>query len=158
MADDGSANHKEGTTCTRPERTVRTDDPIADLAGDVLTELYRAVCGHMPRAVRAYHDDDALLILLRFDPAEMTRHAADGIEQLLEGAFIAMPGMIASALEARSGMRLAPGNLSVCAERGLAVFAFSASERDARGRGRAELRGSLAHAATGVRPTLRIAG
>lgn len=141
-----------------PNAPFSQDDPIADLAGDVLTELYRAVCGHMPRAVRAYHDDDALLILLRFDPAEMTDIAADGSEQLLEGAFVAMPGMIASALETRTGMRLAPGNLSVCAERGLAVFAFSASEETHEDEDALSFEDSLAHAATGVRPTLRIAG
>jgi hypothetical protein len=49
----------------------------------------------------------------------------------LDTAFAAMPGMIASAVEARTGQCLAPGNLSVCAERGLAVFAFSSLEEPA---------------------------
>ena len=50
---------------------------------------------------------------------------------MLETAFLAMPGMIASAVEARSGHRMVPGNLSVCAERGLAVFAFNAVDEAA---------------------------
>lgn len=99
-------------------------DPVADVASGVLADLYRAVCGHQAKAVRAYHDDAALLLLLRFDPAEMADLAADDSEHLLEGAFDAMPGMISSALEARSGRRVTPGSVSVCAERGLAVFAF----------------------------------
>jgi len=135
-----------------------SQDPIADLASAVLSELYRTVCGRQPRAVRAYHDEDALLILLRFDPAEMVDVGADGLEHLLEGAFVAMPGMIASALEARGGIRVAPGNLSVCADRGLAVFAFSAGDETHEGDAGELLsfEDSLARAA-GSRPKLRIA-
>ena len=100
----------------------------------------------------------ALLILLRFDPAQMTDVAADGSEQLLEGAFVAMPGMIASALETRTGMRLAPGNLSVCADRGLAVFAFGTSDETHEDEDAVIFEDALAQAALGVRPPLRIAG
>ena len=100
-------------------------DPLGGLAGEVASDLYFAVSGQRPKTIRAYHDDDALLLLVRFDPAEL----ADGTT--LETAFMAMPGMIASAVEARCGQRLAPGNLSVCAERGLAVFAFNAAEQEA---------------------------
>ncbi len=100
-------------------------DRVAELASDMLADLYRAVCGHAAMAVRAYHDDDALLLLLRFDPAELT----DGdTEHALESAFGAIPDMIAAAIESRSGVHMSPGNLSVCADRGLAVFAFSAAE------------------------------
>jgi hypothetical protein len=106
-------------------------DPIADMAVDVLSDLYRAVCGRQPKAVRAYNDDDALLLLLRFEPGEIADGDEAGLEHLLETAFFAMPGMIASAVEARSGLRMEPGNLSVCAERGLAVFAFSAVDEAA---------------------------
>jgi hypothetical protein len=101
-------------------------DPIADMATDVLTDLYRAVCGRQPTAVRAYNDDDALLLLLRFEPSEIEDGDHEGLEHMLETAFLAMPGMIVSAVEARSGHRMVPGNLSVCADRGLAVFAFNA--------------------------------
>jgi len=109
-----------------PLDSQKSRDRVAELASDMLADLYRAVCGHQAMAVRAYHDDDALLLLLRFDPCELTD---DGdVEQALESAFGAIPDMIAAAIEARSGVRMAPGNLSVCADRGLAVFAFSATE------------------------------
>lgn len=101
-------------------------DRVAELASDMLADLYRAVCGHQAMAVRAYHDDDALLLLLRFDPSEL--EDTGETEHALESAFGAIPEMIASAIEARSGTRMSPGNLSVCADRGLAVFAFSAAE------------------------------
>jgi hypothetical protein len=101
-------------------------DPVGLLASEVLKDLYRAVCGHEPAAVRAYQDEDAILLLLRFDPAETENGSLEGCSPLLDTAFLAMPGMIASAVEARTGRRLSPGNLSVCADRGLAVFAFSA--------------------------------
>jgi hypothetical protein len=101
-------------------------DEIAELASGILMDLFRAVCGHEPKAVRAYHDADALLLLLRFDPDVMTDRPVDGFEPLLDTAFMAMPGMIASAIEARGGQHLTPGNLSISADRGLAVFAFSA--------------------------------
>jgi hypothetical protein len=47
--------------------------------------------------------------------------------------------MIASAVERRAGRTLYPGNLSVCAERGLAVFAFSAPRGGAAAMARREL-------------------
>jgi hypothetical protein len=104
-------------------------DPVGLLAGEVLKDLYRAVCGHEPSTVRAYRDDDAILLLLRFDPAEHEYAQGEAtLSPQLETAFLAMPGMIVSAVEARTGRRLAAGNLSVCAERGLAVLAFSALE------------------------------
>jgi len=141
-----------------PDTPAHTDDSVADLAGDVLTDLYRAVCGHPPKAVRAYHDDDALLLLLRFDPYEMTDVAPGGDEQLLAGAFIAMPGMVAAALEARTGRRLAPGNLSVCAERGLAVFAFTAADAEPEeDDGEVSFEAALEQAAHGW-PALRVTG
>jgi hypothetical protein len=103
-------------------------DPVGILASEVLKDLYTAVCGHEPLAVRAYQDEDAILLLLRFDPAELERRRSDRCAPLLDTAFLAMPGMVASAVEARAGRRVAPGNLSVCADRGLAVFAFSVLE------------------------------
>ena len=104
--------------------TPLLSETFGELAAGVLTDLYRAVSGHAPKAVRAYREDDALLLLLRFDPAELSRESTDGLETLLETAFIAMPGMIAAALEGRSSHRMTPGHLSVSADRGLAVFAF----------------------------------
>jgi hypothetical protein len=103
-------------------------DPVGLLATEVLRDLYQAVAGHEPAAVRSYRDEDAILLLLRFEPSELADEEADDIAPFLDTAFLAMPGMVASAVEARTGQRLSPGNLSVCADRGLAVFAFSALE------------------------------
>jgi hypothetical protein len=112
--------------------TPTDKDQVAELATGILIDLFRAVCGQEPKAVRAYHDADALLLLLRFDPDAMNDRPIDGFEPLLDSAFMAMPGMIASAVEARGGgHHLTPGNLSVCAERGLAVFAFSDAQKEA---------------------------
>ena len=122
-----------------------TTQAAGDLAVSIAAELYRAVTGRSPRALRAYQDEDALLVLLRFDPEEMTVDPADGVEPLLQTAFSAMPGMIATAVASRSGAQLVPGNLSVCPERGLAVFAFTEAEP-----------ASLAR--PGLRPALRLVG
>ena len=110
-----------------PNSTVSID-PVGLLACEVLKELYRAVSGSEPVAVRSYRDEDAILLLLRFDASELEEGQGEGYAPFLDSAFLAIPGMVASAVEARTGLRLAAGNLSVCAERGLAVFAFSALE------------------------------
>ena len=49
-----------------PNSTVSID-PVGLLACEVLKELYRAVSGSEPAAVRSYRDEDAILLLLRFD-------------------------------------------------------------------------------------------
>ncbi len=100
----------------------------ADIAATIAADLFRAVAGRAPLAIRTYQDDDALLLLLRFDPDEMRVDPDDGVEPLLQTALVAMPGMVATAVAARSGAQLVPGNLSVCPERGLAVFAFTEVE------------------------------
>ena len=107
-----------------------SSDHVGNLASEVLTDLYTVVCGHRPTAVRAYHEDDALLLMLRFEPEAIGDGSVDVPDALLDAAFAAMPGMIASAVEARTGRWLLPGSLSVCVERGLAVFAFSAMDDD----------------------------
>lgn len=112
-------------------KSTASIDPIGLLASEVLKELYRAVSGSEPAAVRSYRDEDAILLLLRFDATELEAGQGEGFAPFLDTAFLAMPGMVASAVEARTGLRLAAGNLSVCAERGLAVFAFSALEEPA---------------------------
>ena len=109
-------------------RSPASQDSAGELAAAVLKDLYHAVAGRQPKAVRTYQDDDALLLLLRFDADEIEDTPLEQFGPLLESAFIAMPGMIASAVEARGGQRLAPGNLSVCSDRGLAVFAFTTVE------------------------------
>jgi hypothetical protein len=99
------------------------------LACEVLADLYRAYCGARPLAVRSYRDEEALLLLLRFEPDSLEDDDT-GAGSLVGTALRAMPGMVASAVEARTGERLAPGNLSLCSVRGLAVFAFTALEDD----------------------------
>jgi hypothetical protein len=112
------------------EPTNSPTDPMGTLASGVLTDLYWAVCGLEPKAVRAYREDDALLLLLRFETDEIQEHPGDGFESVLFAAFNAMPAMIAAAVEARTGRRLSPGNMLLCAERGLAVLAFSTIDEE----------------------------
>ena len=113
-----------------PEATNSPSDPLGTLASEILADLYWAVCGVQPRAVRAYTEDDALLLLLRFEPDEVQDSPFDAFEPLLFAAFAAMPALIGAAVEARTGQRLCPGNLLLCAERGLAVLAFSTIDED----------------------------
>ena len=113
-----------------PEPTNSPTDPIGTLASGVLADLYWAVCGLEPKAVRAYSEDDGLLLLLRFEADEIQESPSEGFEPLLLAAFNAMPAMIAAAVEARTGQRLCPGNLLLCAERGLAVLAFTTIDED----------------------------
>jgi hypothetical protein len=100
------------------------------LACEVLADLYRAYCGSSPMAVRAYRDEEALLLLLRFEPDAVEDEDPGAFDPLMSTTLRAMPGLIASAVEARTGCRLAPGNLSLCSARGLAVFAFSVLDDD----------------------------
>jgi hypothetical protein len=136
-------------------------DPVGILASEVLKDLYRAVSGVEPAAVRSYRDEDAILLLLRFDPNEIQTGEGEGVLPFLDTAFLAMPGMVASAVEARTGLRLDPGNLSVCASRGLAVFAFSALEELSEQESDEDLfridEGTLTVAPGGRRPSLRLA-
>ena len=122
-----------------------TTQTAGDLAVAIAADLFRAVTGRSPHALRAYQDEDALLVLLRFDPQQMVVDPADGVEPLLQTAFMAMPGMVATAVAARSGAQLVPGNLSVCPERGLAVFAFTETK-------------PASFASPGARPALRLVG
>lgn len=105
-------------------------DAVDLLACEVLADLYRAYCGAPPLAVRAYRDEEALLLLLRFEPEASEDCDAGAADPLIAVAMHAMPGMVASAVEARTGVRLDPGNLSLCSARGLAVFAFTVLDDD----------------------------
>ena len=96
--------------------TIHSDIEIAaDVAVEAFGNIYRAVTGGAEATVRSHIDEDAILLLMRFDAS----HAA-------EAAFMPMPAMIAAAVLARTGQVLSPGNLSICPERGLAVIAFHA--------------------------------
>ena len=137
-------------------------DPVGNLAGEVLSDLYHAVCGHPPEAVRVYQEDDALLLLLRYEPDAIGTGDPDAhSESMLDTAFLAMTAMIASAVEARSGREVFPGNLSLCAERGLAVFAFSVMGEDAverTGEDLFRIDAGFFNAVADGRPPLRSAG
>jgi hypothetical protein len=111
-------------------RRFRIDD-IDSVAGEALGNLYTAVTGEAPRRLRAYHEDDALLLLLRFDPALVAEASGEQFEPLIDISFMAMPDMVAEAVYEATGRTLLPGNLSICPERGLAVFAFSVLEENA---------------------------
>ena len=141
----------------QPSSQTASIDPIGILASEVLKDFYRAVTGHEAAAVRAYRDEDAILLLLRFDPAEIAEDEGDDLLPHLDTAFQAMPGMVASAVEARTGQQLAPGNLSVCVGRGLAVFAFSALDEPAELESDEDLFRIEGATVTGVRHALRLA-
>jgi hypothetical protein len=106
-------------------------DAIDSVAGEALGNLYTAVTGEAPRRIRAYHEDDALLLLLRFDPSLLPDSSGEHFEPLIDISFMAMPDMIAEAVHEATGRTVMPGNLSICLERGLAVFAFSVLEDNA---------------------------
>jgi hypothetical protein len=135
-----------------------SSDQVGHLASEVLTDLYTVVCGHRPTAVRAYHEDDALLLMLRFEPDAIGDGPVEIHDALLDTVFAAMPGMIASAIETRTGRWLLPGSLSVCVDRGLAVFAFSAMDQDIDERSGEDLfRIDSAGSPPSSRPALRLA-
>src|ERR1700690_3497997 len=101
-------------------RQTAEDAALGELAREVLIDLYRALSGQTPKSVRVYGEADALLLLLRFDPEELRGVDGMSFEPLIDTTFIALPSMIASAVARRAGRTLYPGNLSVCADRGLA--------------------------------------
>lgn len=90
-------------------------DIAAEVAAEAFGDLYRAVTGATDATVRAHIDEDAILLLMRFDASDVA-----------EAAFMPMPAMIAAAVLARTGQILSPGNLSISPERGLAVIALHA--------------------------------
>lgn len=102
----------------------------ATVAG-VLATLYAGLAGSEPLSVRAYRDDDAILVLLRFDPLAPQIGRDPAPDPLMEVSMLAMPDLIVAAVLERTGERLLPGSLSVSVERGLAVFGFSVLDQDA---------------------------
>jgi hypothetical protein len=138
------------------ENTQTSDEALGKLAREVLIDLYHALCGHYPKAVRVYGEGDALLLLLRFDPDELAVRVQSFSEAPADATFAALPDMIASAVARRHGQALEPGDLRICTERGLAVFAFRALEDEPAGRRDgselfASLRPSLSPAAAAYR-------
>jgi len=106
-------------------------EPVGSVAAAVLASLYAGVAGAPPSALRAYQEEDTLLLLLRFDPALLGGAGATPGGSLLDSALDAMPALVAELVHRRTGRTLVPGNLSVSTERGLAVFAFAVLEEGA---------------------------
>jgi len=98
------------------EQAISTPEGVESVAAEVLRDLYRAFAGDPPRALRAYREDNALLLLLRFE-------ACGDAEP--EVAFMALPSMVAEAVAHRIGKVLVPRDASVCASSGLAVLGFT---------------------------------
>ena len=98
---------------------------IEGVAVEVLEELYTALAGEAPRVVRAYRDSYALVLLLRFDAGIMRNRGEYELEPLIDISFMAMLEMVAEIVDERTGRPMAPGNLSVCADSGLAAFGFT---------------------------------
>lgn len=112
----------------------RAQERIEDVAADVLGGLFAALAGGPPRSLRAYQEDDALLLVLRVEPGMLdddgTLHRPGGLGDV---SLLAMPELVADGVRERCGRTLVPGNLSACSSRGLAVFAFSAAAEPAWG-------------------------
>ena len=102
------------------------DESVDEIASQALGSLYTEVWGEEPLALRAHRDDDGLLLLLRFDPEVMEGAGGRSFEPSVNRSFTALPELVAEAVRMRTAQTLVPRNLNVSAERGLAVFAFSA--------------------------------
>jgi hypothetical protein len=106
---------------------------VAEQARDLLGELFAAYTGGAPRALRVYREADALMLLLRFDPALAGAGADAELESQMDASLMAMFEMVTEVVAARSGCDLVPGNLSVHGPTGLAVFAMRVAGEEARG-------------------------
>ena len=100
--------------------TGRSDEAVDAAALDVLRALFEALTGAPPSTLRAYRDDDALLLLLRYE--EPTTGPP------VEIALMALPSLVAEAVAKRTGRHLVSGDVSLCAPQGLAVLAFSVTD------------------------------
>lgn len=99
---------------------------VGSLAVAAMSNLYSIAAGGPPQVARAYHEDDALLLLLRFDPDHLSDSNEPG-SLLGEAALMALPDMIASAVRAETGRRhrLIPGSLTISGARGVVSLGFS---------------------------------
>jgi hypothetical protein len=107
---------------------------VANLASEVLGDLFAAHAGEPPLAVRVYREADAVMLLLRFDPALAGAGADADLEGRMEASLLAMCDMVSEVVSERSGCEIVPGNLSVCAPTGLAVFAMRVAGEERRSR------------------------
>ena len=137
------------------ERRRRQCQQVADLAREVLGKLFAAHTGEAPRAVRAYRESDAVMLLLRFDPSLAGAGADAELEALMEASLMAICEMVTEVVSKRSGSQVLAGNVSVCAPIGLAVLAMRVAGEENRsshyrlvdGRGRGSHKGEGARLA-----------
>jgi hypothetical protein len=106
---------------------------VAERARELLGQLFEAHTGTAPRALRVYREADALMLLLRFDPALAGGGADAELSAQMDAALMAMFEMVTEVISARSGCELVPGNLSVHGPTGLAVFALRVAGEESRG-------------------------
>ena len=107
------------------------NDALDGAVAAALASLYTGLAGCEPVSVRAYRDDDAMLVLLRFDPLALDIARDRAFDPLIEVSMLALPDLVVAAVLERTGERLLPGSLSVSLERGLAVLGFSVLDEDA---------------------------
>jgi hypothetical protein len=105
---------------------------VADLARELLGQLFAVHAGEAARAVRVYRESDAVMLLLRFDPALAGCGGDAELESRIEASLMAMCEMVTEVVSQRSGSEIVPGNLSVCAATGLAVFAMRVAGEEQR--------------------------
>jgi hypothetical protein len=103
-----------------------TVEEVGVLAAELMAQLYAVAAGGPPLVARAYHEDDALLLLLRFDPNHLTDTGEPG-SPLSEAALMALPDMLASAVRAHTNKRhrLIPGSLTISSDRSFVSLGFS---------------------------------
>jgi hypothetical protein len=106
---------------------------VAELARELLGQLFEAHTGNESRALRVYREADALMLLLRFDPALAGAGCDAELASQMDASLMAMFEMVTEVVSARSGCELVPGNLSVHCPTGLAVFALRVAGEEARG-------------------------
>jgi hypothetical protein len=99
---------------------------VGAVASEVMAQLYAVAAGGRPRVARAYTEEDALLLLLRFDPSHLSDSRRLG-SPLSEAALMALPDMIASAVCAQTGYRhrLIPGSLTISSDHSVVSLGFS---------------------------------
>ncbi len=127
-------------------------EQVGTLAAELMAQLYAVAAGARPLVARAYHDEDALLLLLRFDPRHVSESTQPG-SPLSEAALMALPDMIASAVHAQTGYRhcLIPGSLTISSDHSVVSLGFSVVLEQADGET------TIAAAAAEERPAPRLA-
>jgi hypothetical protein len=119
-----------GASAHEPLQLVADDrsemERVGSLAAELMAQLYAVAAGGRPLVARAYHEDDALLLLLRFEPSHLSESTEPG-SPLSEAALMALPDMIASAVHAQSGYRhrLIPGSLTISSDHSVISLGFS---------------------------------